>query len=295
MDANFSGQDIMIFLFGENGQVAREVITAAASSQIPLKPCSSEAVNFLNPDDVRRVVDSLPEGTTIINAAAYTQVDQAENDSIAARQINALTPEVIARTCRDRGLNLIHLSTDYVFNGEKPGPYIEDDPSQPLGVYGATKREGEELILQSLPRAIILRTSWVFSAHGKNFVKTMLRLGSQRSELSVVADQHGGPTSAASIAKTCLLLAQQNAFEQGGIYHYSGAPQTTWHGFAEAIFRQARLPVTVHPIPTSDYPTPARRPTNSVLDCSRIQSVFGIAQPNWKEDLSTVLSCLQGS
>lgn len=285
----------LLILFGKQGQVAQEVIHAAGES-FPLQVHSSSDVDFRNLTTLDKALASAPQGSWVINAAAYTQVDQAESEPDVARQINALAPERIAQHCRERQLKLIHLSTDYVFSGEKPGPYIETDPTGPLGVYGQTKLEGEQRVLNQLPDAINLRTSWVFSAHGKNFVKTMLRLGQERRELSVVADQNGGPTSASSIARTCLKIFEQidsgASSRTGGIYHYSGTPATTWYGFAKEIFHLAQLDVTVHPITTAQYPTPARRPANSVLDCSRIQQDFGISPPDWRDDLRAVISQL---
>jgi dTDP-4-dehydrorhamnose reductase len=285
----------LLILFGKQGQVAREIIHAAAD-RWPLKVYSSSDVDLRNLDAVDAALLNAPHGSWVINAAAYTQVDQAESEPNVAHQINALAPERIALHSRRRQLRLIHLSTDYVFSGEKEAPYVEDDPTGPLGVYGRTKLEGEQRIQNQLPEAIILRTSWVFSAHGKNFVRTMLRLGHQQRELAVVANQRGGPTSAVSIARTCLQILSQISSKptdrNGGIYHYSGTPPTTWHEFAVEIFRLAQLPVSVRPITTAEYPTPARRPANSVLDCRRIQQDFGISPPSWKSDLRDVLSQL---
>ncbi|WP_437227250.1 dTDP-4-dehydrorhamnose reductase [Planctomicrobium sp. SH661] len=290
----------MLILFGKHGQVATELIKAADIARIPLHAYSSAEVDFRNPTSIQDILNTAPAGSVVINAAAYTQVDLAESNPDEALQINGTTPVLIARTCHQRGFKFIHISTDYVFSGEKNGAYSEDDPPSPLGVYGSTKLAGETGILQECPESVILRTSWVFSAHGKNFVKTMLRLGKERSELSVVADQQGGPTSAASIARACLEIASQikdspTASSKWGIYHYSGAPATTWHGFASEIFRQSGLDVKVNPITTADYPTPARRPANSVLNCEKIQANFGISQPDWKQDLAAVLHQIDAS
>lgn len=291
---------IMLILLGQHGQVAREVMNIAAQQGIPLQAFSSQVADFRDSNRVVGILNAAPAGSLVLNAAAYTQVDQAESDPETARQVNAVTPGIIARTCRDRGFKLIHLSTDYVFSGVQAAPYREDDPTGPLGVYGQTKLAGEQAIQVEQPQSLILRTSWVFSAHGKNFVKTMLRLGAQYSEISVVADQTGGPTAAASIARTCLELVQRidnasESFNYWGVYHYSGAPSTTWHHFAEEIFRQVQLNVRVRAIPTSDYPTPARRPPNSVLNCEKLATVLGIPQPDWKRDLAAVLQQLQVS
>lgn len=290
----------MLILFGKHGQVAREVQQLADSRQIPLRVFSHQEADFLNPPQVLALLQDVPAGACLINAAAYTQVDQAESDVQSAEQINATTPGLIAAECRRRNLHLIHLSTDYVFSGEKSAPYVESDPTAPPNVYGQTKLNGERQILETWPEAIILRTSWVFSSHGKNFVTTMLRLGQSRKELSVVADQRGGPTSAAAIARTLLQLAERLSTAMPGsfptgIFHYSGAPDTTWHHFAEEIFRQAGLEVQVHPISTSQYPTPAARPQNSILSCQRILQEYGIPQPDWRRDLADVLRELQPS
>jgi dTDP-4-dehydrorhamnose reductase len=290
----------MIILFGENGQVAREIRQAAQANGTLLQSFSSKEADFRRPDQISKILRAIQPGSTVINASAYTQVDLAETERDAATQVNGFTPGVIARVCRERGNKLIHISTDYVFSGAKHGPYDERDATGPLGVYGESKLLGESNILNNLNQAIILRTSWVFSAHGKNFVKTMVRLGADRDKISVVADQNGGPTSAESIARTCLQLAElvkelsvnSNVF---GTYHYSGSPSTTWHGFAAEIFRQLNHRIKVIPIRTEEYPTPARRPANSILDCSKLNKNFGIRQPDWMTDLSLVLKQLNGS
>ncbi|WP_010583529.1 dTDP-4-dehydrorhamnose reductase [Schlesneria paludicola] len=284
----------MIILLGENGQVAREVLKATSAAGIPCRSVSSQEGDFNDPAKISDLLSECPPGSFVINAAAYTQVDLAESDRKAAIQINGLTPGVIASVCQTRGLKLIHISTDYVFSGNQQRAYREHEPTGPLGVYGESKLLGERLILENLDQAIILRTSWVFSSHGKNFVKTMIRLGQDRDRLSVVADQIGGPTSAASIAKTCLeLVAKTNSLsptsDLWGVYHYCGKPSTTWHGFAEEIFRQTGQNVVVSPIRTDQYPTPARRPANSQLACGKLQKNFEISQPDWTIDLSRVV------
>ena len=287
----------MIILLGENGQVAREVRTAAASQGIELRSISSQEANFLEPERVVDVLSEAPAGSVMINAAAYTQVDLAESDRDAAMQVNGYTPGAIAKVCARRNCKLIQISTDYVFPGDKQGAYQEDDATGPLGVYGASKLLGEQQVLNNLDQSIILRTSWVFSAHGKNFVKTMVRLAADRDNLSVVADQIGGPTSAKSIALTCLALADKikglpaNS-NLWGIYQYSGAPATSWQGFAQEIFRQINLPIKVNGITTDQYPTPARRPANSIMNGRKLKDNFGIAQPDWIKDLIDVLDQL---
>lgn len=286
--------DPRMLLFGKHGQVATEIQRLAPSFAIDVRAVSSAEADFRDPAQVLVQLANLPSGTVVINASAYTQVDQAESELDTALQVNAHTPGEIARTCAERGLRLIHISTDYVFDGSKTGPYVETDPTGPIGAYGLSKLRGEEAIRQSLQQAIILRTSWVFSSHGKNFVKTMLRLSETRDTLTVVADQQGGPTSAAAIARTCLQLARAIESEPAdsarwGIYHYAGAPATTWHQFAEEIFARAGRAVTVKPIRTSDYPTPARRPANSMLDSRKLQENFRIEPCDWRSDLAEVL------
>ncbi len=233
----------------------------------------------------------------IINAP-YTAVDKAEGDAECAYAMNSAGVANLARTAEATGIPLLHLSTDYVFAGGAVRPYREDDPSSPASVYGASKLAGERAMAELCGRHIILRTSWVFGSHGSNFVKTMLRLGKERQELGVVADQYGSPTSAASIAACLWQIARRwwaGDRLPWGIYHFSGAPACNWHGYAVEIFRQAvalgllmRAP-QVDAITTSEYPTPARRPEFSVLDCSKIARELGIHQSNWRSDLQKVL------
>jgi len=287
----------MIVVLGRTGQVAQELRVAAAEQYAELQCYSRAEADFRDPSALRSLLNSFRRGTCIVNAAAYTQVDRAEQEEAIAEQINAVTPGIIAEVCREKGLSLIHLSTDYVFSGEKQSPCQEHDSPGPLGAYGRTKWHGEQLVREANPETVILRTSWVFSATGKNFVKTMLALGKERNEVSVVADQIGGPTAARDIALTCLELARQLAGQQAekvpaGIYHYTGAPAVTWYDFAREIFQQAGYSTAVRPISTQDYPTPAQRPRNSVLDCQRIWNECGIRQPDWKQGLSAVLKQL---
>ena len=203
----------------------------------------------------------------------------------------------MAEACAARGLPLVHISTDYVFDGSGTRPWAPDDPTGPLGAYGASKLAGEEGVRAAEGAHAILRTSWVFSAHGANFVKTMLRLGAERDALSIVADQVGGPTPAAAIARACLLIARGLLDDpaRSGIYHFSGAPDVSWADFARAIFAEAGLSVSVTDIPTADYPTPAPRPLNSRLDCAATEAVFGLPRPDWRSGLRRVLAELEGS
>ena len=234
----------------------------------------------------------------LINAAAYTAVDKAEQEPALAFAVNRDGPAHLAAACQRLHIPLLHISTDYVYDGSKAGPWLESDVPAPLGVYGASKLAGDEAVRQILPRYLILRVSWVFGVHGHNFVKTMLRLAREREELRVVADQQGCPTFAGDIADVLLELAGRSAEidarDAWGIYHYGGAPLTSWHGFASAIVASARaretLPVQrVTAIATTDYPTPARRPLNSVLDCSKLADRFGIRPRPWQAGLDALL------
>ena len=240
----------------------------------------------------------------VINATAYTAVDQAESEPDVAYQINAVAPKILAECCSPVGARLIHISTDYVFSGEGDEPFTEESSTQPLGVYGATKLAGEAAIKQALSAHIILRTSWVFGAQGKNFVKTMLKLSASRDEISVVADQFGAPTSARAIAETIasIVFSMSKAMSEDnrwGTYHFSGWPFTTWAAFAETVFLQAQEvglisnAPQVTPITTAEYPTPAARPLNSRLNCSKIEAKFGISPDDWKVSLAAMLESLK--
>lgn len=237
----------------------------------------------------------------VINAAAYTAVDRAEQEPELAFAVNRDGPAHLAAACNRLNIPLLHISTDYVYDGGKPSPYVEDDPVAPLGVYGRSKAEGDEAVRRLSPRHLILRVSWVFGIHGHNFVKTILRLAREREELRVVADQSGCPTYAGDIADTLLNLAGRiaeiDASGAWGAYHYCGEPATTWHGFASAIVEMARtrepLPTRiVTAIATADYPTPAARPVNSVLDSSRLAFRFGIRPRSWRDGLHALLVAL---
>jgi dTDP-4-dehydrorhamnose reductase len=234
----------------------------------------------------------------VINAAAYTAVDRAESDRDNAVAVNATGPAILARRCAAIGAALIHYSTDYVFDGAKAAPYREADPVNPLGVYGASKEAGERAVRATLARHVILRTSWVYGTEGGNFVKTMIRLAGERPELSVVADQFGCPTAAADIAEATIEVATAIAAGRAswGTFHYAGTGATSWHGFATAIIgeaakRSGRRP-DVRPISSADYPTPARRPANSVLDCAAIAGAYGIHGKPWPQSLSRIIDSI---
>ena len=240
----------------------------------------------------------------VVNAAAYTAVDRAEADEAAAFRANCDGPEMLARLCAAAGIPLIHVSTDYVFDGDKPSPYVETDPVGPRGVYGASKLAGETAVLTSGARAIILRTSWVYAATGHNFVRTMLTLARTRDALRVVADQHGCPTAAADLAAAVLAIAARLEAEgwddfRAGVFHAAGSGETTWHRFAQAVFREAsrhgaKTPASVAAISTAAYPTEARRPANSRLDCGRLEAVFGIRLPDWRDSLARTVDEIFG-
>jgi len=237
----------------------------------------------------------------VVNAAAYTAVDAAENDADAAYRANRDGPATLARLCAEADIPLIHISTDYVFDGAKPDPYTEADPVAPQGVYGASKLAGEQAVIASGAKAIILRTAWVYAATGKNFVRTMLTVGKTRDRLTVVADQHGCPTAAADLGDAILaIIARLDATgwqpDYNGIFHAAGAGATTWFGLAVATFEEAarhgaKVP-EVAPIMTADWPTPAKRPANSRLDCTRLHDVFGIRLPHWRASLTRTVDTI---
>ena len=242
----------------------------------------------------------------IVNAAAYTAVDKAESEPALAQAVNCDAPKTIARAAEALHARLVHISTDYVFDGQKGSPYLEEDETQPMGVYGQSKLDGEKAVAEGCSRHFILRTAWVYGVHGKgNFVKTMLRLGGDREELSVVADQIGTPTWAKDIAEAiaALLLRQIQAPEHVpyGIYHFTNSGATSWYDFAQAIFEEAQglgMPIklkTLNPITTADYPTPAQRPSYSVLSWTKTAQALGHSAPHWRVSLRQMLKELQAS
>lgn len=283
-------------VFGTTGQVAIELGRAAPLVGLVLEPLARDRADLADPAACAAAI-AATDTDFIINAAAYTAVDAAETERTAAQLVNADAPGAMARAAAARGLPFLHVSTDYVFDGAGVRAWREDDPVAPLGVYGATKLDGERQVAAAGGPHVILRTAWVFSAHGKNFVKTMLRLGADRDALGVVDDQQGGPTPAHEIARA--LIAIGLAFAEGrgtsGIFHFAGKPTCTWADFAEAIFAASSLPKvpTITRIPSSAYPTPAKRPANSVLDCGRIRNAYGIGQPDWRTGLKTVVTELE--
>lgn len=277
-----------ILLTGATGQLGCELGPMLAPHEVFAPPRST--CDLADPRSVRAAVrDIRPD--LIINPAAYTAVDRAEREPDLAHAINAVAPAVLADEARRLGVPLFHFSTDYVFSGEGTVPYSENHPTAPINTYGQTKLGGEQAIQASGCIYVILRTSWVYSRHGKNFLLTIERLARERSILSIVADQRGTPNWARELARATAALAamgRDRLSAATGIYHLSGRGETTWHGFAQAIVASMRLPhvVEVKPIATASYPTPARRPAYSVLDGSKFQRTFGLVLPQWEDSLA---------
>lgn len=292
-----------VLVFGGNGQVGQELLRALAplgavvattrSGQLP-DGSACEVADFGQPGSLPALLDRL-RPSVVVNAAAYTAVDRAEQDAEAAFAANAQAPGEIARWCAAHDVPFVHYSTDYVFDGQGSAPYREDEPTAPLGVYGTSKRDGEEAVRAAGGRHLIFRTAWVYASHGANFMRTMLRVGAERDQLRVVADQIGTPTPAALIADVTA-QALQHPGRLSGTWHLTASGQTSWHGFAEAIFAQAlatgvlaKVP-TVEAIASSEYPTPAKRPAWSVLDNRKLQKDFGIVLPEWQDGLKRVMA-----
>jgi dTDP-4-dehydrorhamnose reductase len=274
-----------LLVFGHTGQVAREL--QRLPHDITALPRAS--ADLSDPKACAAIIRDA-RADAVINAAAYTAVDRAEEEEPLATVINGDAPGAMARACADRGLPFVHVSTDYVFDGTGTRPWTPQDAVNPVNAYGRSKLAGERAVTAAGGQAAILRTSWVFSAHGNNFVKTMLRLSETRDALSVVADQIGGPTPARGIAQALVTMAQAMAEGQGGgTYHYAGTPATSWACFARETFALAGRAVTVTDIPSADYPTPAARPMNSRMDCRELETDFGIKQPDWKAALAEVI------
>jgi len=282
---------VKILLTGRNGQVGWELsrLLAPLGEVVAL---DRAALDLADPAAIRRTVRELrPE--VIVNAAAYTAVDRAESEPEIARRINGVAPGVFAEEARSLGALLVHYSSDYVFDGEKSAPYREDDPPNPGNAYGRSKLEGEITIQAAGGRYLILRTSWVYSHRGHNFLRTILGLARERSELRVVDDQVGAPTAAAAIARATVALLRRSGAE--GLLHMSAGGSTSWHGFAAAILAHERLETRLVAIRSDDYPSAARRPRNSLLDNSRLRDRFGIGLDDWREQLREVMTQLHGA
>jgi dTDP-4-dehydrorhamnose reductase len=279
-----------LLVFGKTGQVARELARIVPDARF----LGREEADLMDPAACAAAV-AASDADAAINAAAWTAVDKAEAEEAAATVVNGEAPAAMAGAAAVKGIPFLHVSTDYVFEGAGDRPFATDHPTGPLGAYGRSKLAGEIGVRDAGGAHAILRTSWVVSAHGANFVKTMLRLSESRETISVVADQIGGPTPAAAIAAALVDMAGQLVADpaKSGTYHFSGAPDVSWADFAREIFRQAGLATQVGDIPTSAYPTPAKRPLNSRLDCTTLLDRFGIARPDWRQGLADILKELR--
>lgn len=280
-----------ILVTGRDGQLGSELQALASTSKHHFIFVDSKDGDIT---DKARVQDLITNNSIdcVINCAAYTAVDKAESEEALAFQVNAVGVQNISEACVAQGARLIHISTDYVFPGNGTSPYKTDDPVSPLGVYGASKLAGEQALLDSKVKGIIIRTSWVYSTFGHNFVKTMLRLGKERTSLNVVNDQRGCPTYAKDLAEVCLRLVDAHWNEHRNIYHFSNSGEITWFDFATEIMKMAKNDCAVHPIPSADFPTPAKRPAYSVMDTSDLNTDFQIEPRNWKLALEECISQL---
>lgn len=292
-----------ILLLGRGGQVGHELI-AALSPLGEVVAVDRNAADLGDPESVRALVRRY-RPRAVVNAAAYTAVDQAEREPELAARVNGMAPGILAEESEALGACLIHYSTDYVFDGSKPGPYNEDDPPRPLSSYGRSKLAGETAIAAAARRYLILRTCWVAGAHGANFLKTMLRLAGERDSLRVVNDQWGAPTTARLIAEVTarileIMLGVPAGDPRWGVYHLAATGETSWHGYACYVIERARAlgarlkatPDSILPIPTAAYPTPALRPANSRLDTTRLRNVFQVQLPGWQHGVDQVLEQL---
>ncbi len=287
---------MQLLIIGSNGQLGWELCRQAKEKSFDILPLDLPEFNITDKSAVLNAVFQ-SNADLVINAAAYTAVDKAESEPDIAYSINSNGPSYLATACVNAGIPLIHVSTDYVFDGKKQGAYCETDTCCPIGVYGKSKAKGEENIRSLLKEHIIIRTSWLCGVHGNNFVKTMLRLAREREEISVVNDQHGCPTFAFDLADAILTIAEKISRKTDipwGTYHYCGAEGTTWYGFAKKIFEIAKeyedLKLkTLNRITTAEYPTPAKRPENSIMDCMALKKNFGIETRPWEDSLKLML------
>jgi dTDP-4-dehydrorhamnose reductase len=281
---------MVVLVTGVNGQLGQAIQSVAGNfPSLDLIFCSSSELNITDTTNCESVFEKF-KPNFCINTAAYTAVDKAETEPEKAYAINVVGAQNLAQVCKTFDTVLLHVSTDFVFDGLANQPYLEDDVPNPTGVYGATKLQGEQAIASTWNKHFIIRTSWVYSQFANNFMKTMLRLASERDSLSVVSDQIGTPTNAVDLAECLLTIISTqhptpNTQHPFGIYNYSNEGQCSWYEFATEIFKQYQLSVNVNPIPSSAYPTPAKRPAYSVLDKSKIKTVFGINISNWQEQI----------
>mgnify|MGYP001372109124 CR=1 FL=1 len=278
----------MILVFGKNGQVGTELQKFSENICLDKNDCDitkiSEVKDILN--------EYKPKG--VINAAAYTEVDNSEKNIELAKSVNSIAPGGIAKVCKNLNIPLIHISTDYVFDGTTEDQMYEEDETSPLSIYGKTKAQGELNVFKNGSQVIILRTSWVFSSTGNNFVKTILKLSKEMNTIRVVSDQIGSPTSAISIAETCMKIIKMMKKDSNlsGIFHYSGYPYTSWANFARCILQLKKIDTKIEDIGTNEYLTLAKRPLNSILNCDKVYNDLGIKRPNWKKDLIEVVNTL---
>jgi dTDP-4-dehydrorhamnose reductase len=278
-----------LLITGGNGQVAWDLQQLAIDKTIKLVACSRAALDITNPASINQAFEQF-RPDIVINTAAYTAVDKAEQETEQTFRINRDGAANLARACSTATVPLIHLSTDYIFDGKKTTLYQEDDQPAPLGVYGQSKWEGEEAVREHCPQHIILRVSGVFGRHGNNFVKTILRLAGERESLRIVADQTTCPTPAADIAETIIMLVKVINYGLFGTYHYCSDEPTTWHHFAETIIKMAELKTEIQPISTAEYPTAAKRPPYCVLDTQKIRAQFGIQPRSWRKGLLDMIN-----
>lgn len=286
--------EIRLLVFGNSGQVAQELRRLTKALGIAAQFLDRAKADLTQPEICAEWI-AKTNATCVINAAAYTAVDAAETDLHTATLVNGAAPGAMATAAANKNLPFLHISTDYVFDGDGVTPWTEDATPNPQTVYGQTKLDGEKAIQAAGGMYVILRTAWVFSAFGGNFVKTMCRLGQSRSHLKVVDDQRGGPTPAADIANALMTIARRMNDGHGkpGLYHFAGTPSVSWAEFAGAIFSSQSKAPEIQPVPSSDYPTIAKRPMNSILDCAKIARDYGIDQPDWRVGLAQVLQELE--
>lgn len=291
---------VHILQFGASGALAREFLAHAADA-IQITALSRADVDLTDPDAVARAIGEAGDVDLVINAAAYTAVDKAESEPELAYAVNAAAPRAMAKACAARGVPFVHFSTDMVFSGAKPGPYVETDAPGPLSIYGASKLAGEEAVLTGCDRALVIRVSWLFSVFGQNFTQTMLRLGASHPALKVVDDQRARPTASADVARFVLsqagtLAALRSGSQEWGLLHYANEGAASRYDMAQEIFAHPAVDAapTLEPVPATAFPLPARRAANAELDCCRLAEVFGVRPRSWRPALSDVIEHLVG-